>query len=43
MLEGEKMTVMLPKSWKKPVNICIFIPIKMRSCDECKGEILCMT
>ena len=40
MLEGEKVTVMLPKSWKKSSNIGT--PVKMRRFDEFKGEILCI-
>ena len=43
MLNCEKATVMLPKSWKKSFNNGIIIPVKMRRCDECKGERLCMT
>ena len=43
MSEGEKMTFMLPKSWKNLFNIGIIITVKMRCCDECKGEILFMT
>ena len=43
MLEGEKMSIMLPKSWKKPLNNGIIIIVKLRRCDECKDKMLCMT
>ena len=32
---------MLPRSWKKSINNGIVIPVKMRRCNDCKGEILC--
>ena len=34
---------MLPRSWKKSFNNGIVIPVKMRRCDEYKGDISCMT
>ena len=40
MLEGEKTSAMLPRSWKKSFNIGIVIPVKMRRCNECKDGIL---
>ena len=41
MLEGKKISAMLPRSWKKSFDNGIVIPIKMKRCNECKGEILC--
>ena len=41
MLEGKKISAMLPKSWKKSFNHGIIIPTTMRGGDKCKGEILC--
>ena len=41
MLEGKKISAMLPRSWKKSFNIGIVIPVETRRCDECKGEIFC--
>ena len=43
MLEGKKISAILPKSWKKSFNIGIVIPAKMRRCDKCGGKILCAT
>ena len=43
MLDGEKVTVILPESCRKSFINCIIVPVKMRRCDECKGERLCMT
>ena len=34
---------MLPRSWKKSFFDGIVVPVKMRRCDECKGEILFKT
>ena len=41
MLEGEKITIMLPGSWKKSFSNSINIPVKMRRCNEWKGKLLC--
>ena len=41
MLEGEKISAMLPRSWKKSFISGIVISVKMRRYNECKGEILC--
>ena len=43
MLGVERVTVILANSWKKSFNNVITLAVKMRRCDECKGEILCMT
>ena len=41
MLEGEKISAMLPKSWKKSFNNGVVIPLKMRFCKECNTEKHC--
>ena len=38
MLEGKKISAMLPRSWKKSFNNEIIIPTKMRRCNECKAK-----
>ena len=38
-LEGKKISALLPRSWKKPFDNGVFIPVKMRRCHECKSEI----
>ena len=43
MLEGKKISAMLPKSWKKSFNNGVIICVKMRQCNECKNFILCIT
>ena len=43
MLDGKKITAMLPRSWKKSFNNGIVIPTKMRHCNACKDGILCIT
>ena len=43
MLEGKKMSAILPRSWKKSINNGIIIPVKMRRCNEYNDEILCIT
>ena len=43
MLIGKKISAMLPRSWKKSFNNGVTIPTKMRQCNECKDEILCVT
>ena len=37
------MSIMSSKWWKKSFNNCIIILVKMRRCDECKGEKICIT
>ena len=43
MLNGKKITAMLPRSWKKSFNNGVIIPTKMRQCNSCKDGILCIT
>ena len=43
MLDGKKMTAMLPRFWKKSFNNGVIIPTKMRQCIACKDGILCAT
>ena len=43
MLDGKKISAMLPRSWKKSFNNGFIIPTKMRQCNECKDGILCTT
>ena len=43
MLDGKKISAMLPRSWKKSFNYGIVIPTKMRHCNTCKHGILCIT
>ena len=43
MLDGKKIGVMLPISWKKSLNNGINIRVEKRRCGDCKGEILCLT
>ena len=40
MLEGKKITTMLPRSWKKSFNNGIIIRTKMKRCNERKDGIL---
>ena len=40
---GKKISVMLIRSWKRSFNNGIIIHVRMRRCDDCKCEILCMT
>ena len=35
IIEGKKISAMLPKSWKKSFDSGIIIPTKMRYCNEC--------
>ena len=34
---------MLPRSWKKSFIDGVVIPVKMRQCNKCNGEIICIT
>ena len=43
MLDGKKITAMLPRSWKKSFNSGVVIPTKMRHCNACKDGIICTT
>ena len=42
MLEGKKISAILPRSWKKSIDNGTIIPVKMRRCIECKDAIICM-
>ena len=42
MIEGEKISAMLPKSWKKSFDNGIIIPTKMRFCNECNDNKMCV-
>ena len=41
MIEGEKISALLPKSWKKSFDSGIIIPTKMRFCNECNDRKMC--
>ena len=41
MIEGKKLSAMLPKSWKKSFDSGIFIPTKIRWCNECNDKKMC--
>ena len=43
MLEGKKVSALLPRSWKKYFVYGFVIPVnkKQKRCNECKGEFLC--
>ena len=43
MIEDEKISATLPRSWRKSFNSGVIIPKKMRFCKECKDGILCTT
>ena len=43
MLDGKKISPMLPRSWKKSSNNGMVIPTKMRHCNACIDGILCVT
>ena len=43
MLDGKKITAVLPRSWKKSFDNGVIIPTKMRQCNACKDGILCTT
>ena len=43
MLKGKKITVILPRSWKKSFENGVIIPTKMRQCNVCKDGLLCST
>ena len=42
MIDGEKISAMLPRSWKKSFDSGIIIPTKMRFCNECGDKIMCV-
>ena len=41
MIEGKKVSALLPKSWKKSFDHGIIIPTRMRFCDECNDKKVC--
>ena len=41
MIESKKISAMLPRFLKKSFNSGVVIPVKMRRCKNCNGEILC--
>ena len=41
MKEGEKISVMLPRSWKKSFDNGVIIPKKMRFCNKCIDIKMC--
>ena len=41
MFAGKKVSVMFPKSWKKPFDCEVVISAKMRLCNEWNGKFLC--
>ena len=42
MIEGKKISAMLPRSWKKSFDSGIIIPTKMRFCNECDDKKMCV-
>ena len=38
MIEGKKLSALLPKSWKKSFNSGIMKQTKMRFCSECNDK-----
>ena len=42
MIEGKKISAMLPRSWKKSFNNGLIIPTKMRFCNECNDNKMCV-
>ena len=42
MIEGKRISAMLPRSWKKPFDSGIIIPTKMRFCKECNDNKMCV-
>ena len=41
MIEGETISAMLSRSWKKSFDSGIIIPTKMRFCNECNDKKVC--
>ena len=41
MKEGEKISAMLPRSWKKSFDNGVIIPKKIRFCNKCNDKKLC--
>ena len=42
MIEGKKLSAMLPRSWKESFDSEIIIPTKMRFCNECNDNKMCV-
>ena len=42
MKEGKKISAILPRSWKKSFDSGIMIPTKMRFCNECSDNKMCV-
>ena len=42
MIEGEKISAMLPRSWKKSFDSEKIIPTKKRLCNECNDNKMCI-
>ena len=42
MIEGKKISAMLPRYWKKSFDSGIIIPTKMRFCNECNYNKVCV-
>ena len=42
MFEGDKLVAKVPLSWKKSFSQGVLIPHKMRNCNKCTKEILCV-
>ena len=38
MIEGKKVSALLPESWKKSFDRGIIIPTEMRFCNECNDK-----
>ena len=41
MIEGKKISAMLPKSWRKSFNSGVILPVKMKFCNECTDKLTC--
>ena len=41
MIEGEEISAILPRSWKKSFDSGIVLPRKLRFCNECNDKTLC--
>ena len=41
MIEGKKVSALLPKNWKKSFDSGKIIPAKMRFCNECNDKKMC--
>ena len=40
-IEGKETSALWPKNWKKSFDSGIFVPTKMRFCDECNNKKMC--